>query len=133
MCGIRGEQIHQSIRVPIRQRSQKNRIHQAEDGSACADAQSQRTYRGDGKTRAAAQRAQAILSVLPKGIKPWQAAAFPLRLLRLLHAAKVDESLAARFPRTKAGADARVRVERDMGFKLGREVVFGTAAAEQAQ
>jgi hypothetical protein len=73
------------------------------------------------------------LSVLPKGINPWQAAAFPLRLLRLLHAAKVDESMAARFLRTKAGADTRVRVKRNVGLKLGREFVFSAATAEQAQ
>ena len=54
-----------------------------------------------------------------------------MSLLCLLHTAKVDESLAAGFLRRKAGADARVRMKRNMGLKLGSKFVFGAAAAEK--
>ena len=40
-------------------------------------------------------------------------------LLCLLHAAKVDEGPAPGFLRRKAGADARVRMERNVGLELG--------------
>ena len=97
--GIGSEQIDQPIRVPVRQRSYEDRIHQAEDGGACADAEGKREYGGDGETGASAQRAQAIASVLEKGIKPGQGAAFAMSLAGLLYAAETDQGLAARFLR----------------------------------
>ena len=56
-----------------------------------------------------------------------------MSLLRLLHPAKVDESLAAGLLRRKAGVDTRVCMERNVGFELGSKVVVGTAAAEKTQ
>ncbi len=131
--GIRREQIHQSIRLPIRQRAQEHRIDQAEDRSACPDTQGKRAYRRDGETRASPQRPYAILRVLHKGFNPWQAAPFPLCLLRLLHAPKLEKSLAPRFLRRKTGADACVGMQRDVGFQLGRKLVLSLAAAKDAQ
>src|SRR5579859_168203 len=55
-----------------------------------------------------------------------------MSLLSLLYTAEMNESLTAGLLRGKAGADARIRVERDVGFQLGGEVVVRTAAAEDA-
>jgi hypothetical protein len=79
------------------------------------------------------QGAQAIASVLEKGIEPGKGAAFAMSLLDLLHAAETDEGLAAGFLRRQAGADAVLGMERHMSFEFGAEVVAGTARVEETE
>ena len=79
------------------------------------------------------KRAQAVLSILQKGIKPRQTAAFAMSLLCLLHSAKVDKGLAASFLRGKTGTDARLCMERKMRLKLGGKLVVSPAAPEKTQ
>ena len=80
-------EIDQPARISVRQGADEHRIHQAEDGRACADAEGKREYRGYGEAGALAQCAQAIAQVLHGLFDPQQRAFVAMCLFCLLHAA----------------------------------------------
>jgi hypothetical protein len=126
---VGSEEIDQPFRVSVGQRSNEDRIYQAEDSGTSADAEGKCEHGGDGEPGIPAQSAQPIPRVLQKGIEPGKSALLAMSLSCLLRAAEMEQSLAAGFLVRQPGAYTVVGMERDVRFEFGREVVV-TAAAE---
>jgi hypothetical protein len=63
----RGEQeLDDTIRIGIRQRLEKNRIHHCEDRGVDPDAESQRSHGGKGEPGLFEEHVQRMLQVVPK-------------------------------------------------------------------
>src|ERR1700722_19531197 len=87
-------EIDEAVRIAIGQRTQQDCIDQAKDSRACADAEREREYRGEGEARRATQRTHAVVDILHDALDEWQGMPVANCLASLLRATETNERLA---------------------------------------
>ena len=101
---MRGE-IHETVRVGIRERAKQQRVDGGEDGGGGTDAETECDDGGEGEGAVAPELAEGVTGVLPEEFETGAGAVIADGLFDLFDAAEIRERGAARLLRGHAGGN----------------------------
>jgi hypothetical protein len=127
---VRGSEIDQAIGIGDGKRTQKDRVHDAEDGGIRADSEGQGEDGCCRKAGALRARAQAEAEIAEQLVEACPSASQVVALSRGSYIAERDVRFAASFAGAQASAFEFVGFEFEMRFDLRREIVCTALAME---
>jgi hypothetical protein len=122
---------NQPAGIGIRQRPKENGVENAKHRRTRADAERKRKYRRYSESPVLPQHAEAVTEIAEQRFQSRNAGPVAICLLRLLHAAEFQQSLAPRFFRRHARAEIVVDVQLQVGFDLRRDFALQTLFAKR--
>ncbi len=124
-------EIDDALAVRKRQRTEKNAIHQAEDGGVRTDPQRERRNRDNRKARRLQQHAQTKTHVSKQNLQIMAGPGRPDLLLQLLNATQFNGSQTSRFRRRCAVADFGFDKKFDSLRQFGRKLPLDRCPSKQ--